>query len=171
MPVYCRRCAYIENFSVNGEVQKLELELQSIDDSGEQIKILENFLLDKLYKALPFCDYVEEALQIIDSNHGSISINKVIEKLRVSDRQFSRQFTKIVGISPKHYSKIVQLHYIINVMKLKKYTSLQDIAQSAEFYDLSHFTNVFKELTGFSPVEFINSDKHIALKYFDDLIN
>jgi len=161
----------LENFLDKEEVQKLEDELQLLDDSNEQIKILEKFLVEISYKALPFCDYIEEALQIIDSNHGSISMNKITENLRISERQFSRQFTKIVGISPKHYSKIVQLHYIINLMKLKEYTSLQDIANTAEFYDLSHFTNVFKELTGFNPLEFIHSDKHIALKYFDDLID
>ncbi|VAX16613.1 hypothetical protein MNBD_IGNAVI01-349, partial [hydrothermal vent metagenome] len=134
------------------------------------VKVLEKFLIELSYRALPFSDYVEEALQLINDHHGSISISNVIKKVRVSERQFSRQFSKIVGISPKHYSKIVQLHYIINLMNQKKYTSLQDIAHSAEFYDLSHFIHMFKELTGFSPIEFIKSDKHIALKYFNDLI-
>ena len=159
----------LSNFSDNTIIEHLEHELLKLDNSNEQIKVLEKFLIDLSYKALPFCDYVEEALQIINSKHGSVTMSNVIEKLRVSERQFSRQFSKIVGISPKHYSKMVQLHYIINLMNLKKYTSLQDIAHSAEFYDLSHFIHMFKELTGFSPVEFINSDKHIALKYFTDL--
>jgi len=160
----------LDSFFDDSRVELLEKELSSLQDPNEQIKVLEKFLIELSYKALPFCDYVEEALEIINTKHGSVAISSVIDKLRVSERQFSRQFSKIVGISPKHYSKMVQLHYIINLMNLKQYTSLQDIAHSAEFYDLSHLIHMFKELTGFSPVEFINSDKHIALKYFTDLI-
>ena len=55
-------------------------------------------------------------------------------------------------------------------MNLKTYKSIQDLAFQAEFYDLSHFTHRFKELTGFTPSEFIKSKKHIALKYFNDLL-
>ena len=160
----------LDNFFDDSRVEILEKELSSLQNPNEQIKSIEKFLIELSYRALPFNDYVEEALQIINDHHGSISISNVIKKVRVSERQFSRQFSKIVGVSPKHYSKIIQLHYIIKLMNLKKYTSLQDIAYSAELYDLPHFTHMFKELTGFAPLEFIHSDKHIALKYFGDLI-
>jgi len=159
----------LENFFDNGEVLTLENELQALDNSESQIKIIQEFLLELFYKALPSSDYVENSLKIIDDNHGHISIIELVKELRVSKRQFDRQFTKIVGVSPKRYSKILQLHYIINTMSQKKYSSIQDIANKSEFYDLSHFTHAFKELTGFSPVYFIKSNKHIALKYFRDL--
>lgn len=160
----------LENFVPIEAVHNLEHELQALNNSEEQVNIIQEFLLELFYKALPFCDYIENALGIINNQCGRITVNDIIEKLRISKRQLNRQFNKIVGISPKRYSKILQLHYIINTMGLKKYSSLQEIAYNSDFYDLSHFSHVFKELTGFSPIEFINSDKHIALKYFNDLI-
>ena len=43
---------------------------------------------------------------------------------------------------------------------------MQDIAYETEFYDPVHITHRFKELTNFTPYEFLNSDKHIALDFF-----
>ena len=93
----------------------------------------------------------------------------MIKEIGISERQFDRKFREVVGISPKCYSKILQLHFTINLMRSKNYSSIQEIAYQAEFYDIAHFTHRFKELTGFTPNEFIKSDKHIALKYFTDL--
>ena len=54
-------------------------------------------------------------------------------------------------------------------MHKKEYGSLQDISYQANYYDAPSFSRSFKELTGFSPTEFLESDDHIALKYFTDL--
>ena len=140
------------------------------DNIAQQIRLLEEFLLEKLYIALTFSDYIEKALQIIGEHNGSIHIIDLIKEVGISERQFDRKFREVVGTSPKCYSKILQLHYVINLMQSKNYASIQDIAYRAEFYDLAHFAHRFKEITGFTPIEFIKSDKHIALKYFTDLI-
>jgi AraC-like DNA-binding protein len=149
--------------------EQLEQELFESDNGEQQIKLLEEFLFERLDNALPFIDYIEKALQIIDEHNGSINISDLIKEIGISERQFDRKFQEVVGISPKCYSKILQLHFTINLMHSKNYTSIQEIAYQAEFYDLAHFTHRFKELTGFTPNEFIKSDKHIALKYFTDL--
>jgi len=56
-------------------------------------------------------------------------------------------------------------------MSLKNYTTFQDIAFFADYYDLPHFSRRFKELTGFNPTEFLNSNNHVAAKFFTDLIS
>jgi AraC-like DNA-binding protein len=40
-------------------------------------------------------------------------------------------------------------------MKAKKKISLTELALEAGYYDQSHFTNDFKEITGLSPKQFI----------------
>ena len=160
----------LSNFISSEMNKQLEQELLASDNIELRIKLLEEFLYEKLHSALPFSDYIEKALQIIEEYNGSIHISDLIKELGISERQFDRKFREVVGISPKCYSKILQLHYAINLMHSKKYASTQELAYQAEFYDLAHFTNRFKELTGFTPNEFIKSDKHIALKYFTDSI-
>lgn len=148
---------------------QLEPELKNLDDKFQQIKIIEEWLLEKSNKALSFCDYIDNAVKIMEEANGSINIAVLSDQIFKSERQFMRRFREIVGISPKHFSKIIQLHYVINLMHKKEYGSIQDLSYQANFYDAPSFSNKFKSLTGFSPSEFIESDDHIALKYFTDL--
>jgi len=150
--------------------EKLELELLECKKSNFMIKLIEEFLFNRIQCSLPFNDYIEKSLTIFEQNHGSVQIAVLAKKVGISERQFERKFSEVVGMSPKRYSKLLQLHYVINLMNLKQYGSIKNLAYQAEFYDLAHFTNRFKELTGFAPSEFIKSQKHIALKYFNDLI-
>lgn len=159
----------LNNFLDNENYKQLEFELLQSQNMSSQIEILEEFLIDKISTALPFIDYIEKALMIIEKQKGHINIRTLIDKLSIGIRQFDRKFLEVVGITPKSYSKIVQLHYVIKLMQSKRYNSLQDLSYQAEFYDHSHFANQFKELTGFTPNEFIKSNRHIALKYFTDL--
>ena len=159
----------LNNFLDNENYKQLEFELLQSQNMSSQIEILEEFLIDKISTALPFIDYIEKALMIIEKHKGHINITNVVDKLSIGIRQFDRKFLEVVGITPKSYSKIVQLHYVIKLMQSKRYNSLQDLSYQAEFYDHSHFANQFKELTGFTPNEFIKSNRHIALKYFTDL--
>ena len=121
------------------------------------------------YKALPFIDYIEESIKLIDKHFGNITVSDVVTKIRRGKRQFDRKFHDVVGVSPKYYAKIVQLYHVLNVICSKNYSSIQELAFKGEFYDLPHFVNAFKKLTGFTPSEFIKSDKHIALKYFNEI--
>ena len=149
----------------------LEKNLSNTETGDQQIAILEDFLFERSQLALPSNGYIENALQIMEKYNGSIQINELIKKVGIGERQFDRKFREIVGITPKCYSKILQLHYVIKLMNSKKYSSAKELAYQAEFYDLAHFANRFKELTGFTPNEFVKSDEHIALKYFTSHIN
>lgn len=160
----------LQKFISRKEYVILEQGLIGTDDIQKQINLLEEFLLDKRSRALPFCKYLEQSIQTIEENHGNVPIRSIAEKVDISERQLERQFLEVVGLKPKKYSQIIQLHYVINLMNTKDYKSFQDLAYAAEYYDLPHFSHRFKELTGLSPIEFVNSDKHLALKFFKDLL-
>jgi len=151
-------------------IENLTRKLQATDDPNTRIDIIQDFLIDLSYHALPFCDYMEKAIRILENNIGKNVIKDIALAVNKSERQLSRQFTRMVGLSPKQYSKILQLHYVINLMNIKEYSSLKEISYSANFYDQSHFDHRFKELVGITPNEFLISKEHNALKYFTDLV-
>lgn len=167
---YLNELVNLSHFKHNGTAGNLTKQLLASDNPDVQIDILQDYLLELSYHALPFCNYVEEAISIIESNIGKIFVKDIAEQINKSERQFSRQFIKIVGVSPKVYSKILQLHYVINLMNRKEISSLKEISYSANFYDQSHFDHRFKELLGIKPNEFLTSKEHNALKYFTDLV-
>jgi len=130
------------------------------------LTLIYNFIQELALRALPPIHYVEKALTLIESHNGAVSVKELLQQIYISERQFNRKFKEAVGVTPKCYAKIIQLHYIIYLMQRKDYDSIQTLAYQSGFYDLSHFDHRFKELTGLTPIEFINSDSHIALKYF-----
>ena len=158
----------ISNFILPDNYKQLEKDLHKFESVYDHTRILEDLLVEKSFSALPPLVYIDRAIKYIEKNFGNVCINDVIDLAAISKRQLDRKFLEVVGVTPKCYAKIIQLNYVIGLMASKKYDSIQDLAQSAEFYDLSHLAHRFKELTGFTPNEFLKSDQHIAMKYFND---
>ena len=152
------------------KVTELLKKLISNNNYRSRVRILQEFIISIRDKILTPVAYIEEALLIIDKSHGNISVHNICRKINISERQCSRKFIEIVGISPIQYIKIRQLHYIINWIQMNHYKSIKELAYDTGFYDPAHFNNSFKKLTGMSPGAFIKSDEHIALDYFSGSI-
>jgi AraC-like DNA-binding protein len=167
---YLNKLLNLSDFIPQKSVYNLSIQLHSTDDPDNHSEFIQEFLVEQSFQALPFCQYVEDAIEIIHTKMGKIMVKDIANSINKSERQFNRQFLKMVGISPKVYSKLVQLHYVINLMNLKEYSSIKEISYSAHFYDQSHFDRRFKELVGLTPSEFLVSKEHNALKYFTDLV-
>ncbi|MEJ2617118.1 MAG: helix-turn-helix transcriptional regulator, partial [Ignavibacteriaceae bacterium] len=150
------------------EVTELEKKISKTDNIDKQILLIENLLLSRISEAKIPNLYLEKSIDLIERNHGIIHIQNIVEQVEVCERQLNRKFKEVVGISPKKFSKILQLHYLIYLIQRKKYP-IQEIVFKGFFYDRPHFTHTFKELTGMTPGEFIDSSKHIAFEYFTSL--
>ena len=70
-------------------------------------------------------------------------------------------FKKIIGITPKFFSRIVRLKYIFESMKAEK-TSWVRLALQTGFFDQSHFIKNFKEFTGEEPSGYGFDEKSLA---------
>ena len=147
---------------------KLVFDLSAESNAEKSVDILQSFLVELSYKSLPKVDYVERGISHIEQAHGNISITNLAEKIGISKRQFDRKFHQMVGVSAKYYAKITQLNHVLNIICSRNYSSIQDLAFQGDFYDLPHFLRTFKKLTGLTPNEFIKSDRHIAMKYFNE---
>jgi len=144
--------------------------LEENNNYGSHIRKLSAFLEELKATALPPVEYIEKAIRLIDKSSGNVTVHSICEQINKSERQFNRRFSEIVGIPPIQYIKTRQLHFIINLIHLKQYKSIKELAYDTGFYDPAHFTNSFKRLTGMSPEVFIKSDAHVALDYFSELI-
>jgi AraC family transcriptional regulator len=101
-------------------------------------------------------DFVKSSL------HAEIHLSAMANEVHLSDFHFSRLFRNTFGISPYQYVLQVKVEYAKTL--LRHYPrSLSQIAHSLNFTDQSHFTNVFKKLTGICPSDFaMNRVKSVA---------
>jgi len=96
---------------------------------------------------------VRQMAQIADYIHQhlacDISVDDLASLLNLSSSQFSRLFKKTVGSSPYQYLQRKRIERAIDLMRGPN--PLAQIAQDVGFSSQSHFTEVFRAITGVTP--------------------
>ncbi|MEO8404867.1 MAG: AraC family transcriptional regulator [Chitinophagaceae bacterium] len=149
---------------VNNKKQKhLSEQLLNATSVHEQLKILSVYLVEQVKNNHQKTDDTTQfaLTQIIKSN-GSISLKELQQQLQLSERSLERKFNRSVGISPKLFSRICQFQQSMKQLRKSDYDKLSDIAYEHNYADQSHFIRVFKEFTGFSPIEFKKQSQEVV---------
>lgn len=134
----------------------LQEQLANATTVNEQIKILSFYLFDKQqsHSRQPD-DLTKFAISQLTHSKGNIPLKELQQQIQLSERSLERKFKDTVGISPKLFSRIIRFQETMNQMRSNKYDKLSDIAYENDYADQAHFIRVFKEFTGFTPLEFI----------------
>ena len=87
------------------------------------------------------------SLQYIAAGKGLHSIEKLVQYTGYTERHLDRKFNDNIGLSPKTYSSITQLHYFLGLLKnAAAGTSYTSLAYEAGYADQSHLIKAFKKL-------------------------
>lgn len=120
-----------------------------------KIKILSDYLIHQHQNnKTPADELVEYATAQILGSKGCIPLKELQQKLQLSERSLERKFNQVIGISPKLFSRISRFQESLYQLRAGKYDKLSDVAYENEYFDQSYFIRVFKEFTGFSPLQF-----------------
>ncbi|THU32973.1 AraC family transcriptional regulator [Niastella caeni] len=120
-----------------------------------RIKMLADFLLLQQQNNTRQTDEaVRYAIGLIVQSKGNLLLKELHKKLQLSERTLERRFNQAIGISPKLFSRICRFQETLHQLRSSSYDKLSDIAYENEYFDQSYFIRVFKEFTGFSPLEF-----------------
>jgi AraC-like DNA-binding protein len=90
----------------------------------------------------------------IESNGGDVPIAALRRETGLSKSRLTAAFRDQIGITPKLYARIVRFRGALAMVERGQGT-LTDVALSAGYYDQPHFNAEFRELTGWSPSEFL----------------
>ncbi|MEO9869338.1 DUF6597 domain-containing transcriptional factor [Ekhidna sp.] len=142
---YTDQVISLDHLTSVGELEKLKA-AYSIND---KVELAENWLLDHL-KDISEQTKIRKCISMIFDSHGMIEIEEISQKINLSTRQVERLFKKVVGLTPKFYSRIIRFNYIFEVMKEQKDSWVKTALQSG-YFDQSHFIKNFKEFTGEEP--------------------
>ncbi|WP_153039322.1 helix-turn-helix domain-containing protein, partial [Pseudovibrio axinellae] len=87
-----------------------------------------------------------------------IKLKHLIEELNIPERTFRSRFKKIVGVSPKYFSRITQFNYIVSIILSGEELPLSLLAAEAGFFDQAHFTKTVQEFVLSAPSGFLEGD-------------
>lgn len=141
---------------VESTAMKLFREFQQPDDlSGLMIESLAIelsilFFREKKRKNyIPF--FLKKVRKYVDTNiYHSLSLNELSKVAGVSPEHLIREFKKHHGITIGEYMRGKKIRTASDMLKHSK-KDISEIAFELGYADSSHFTRVFKKVTGFTP--------------------
>ena len=120
-----------------------------------RIDIISSFLYSVFQEKQKELDFtICKGIQTIITKKGQIIIKELCNELHLTERPFERRFFNAVGVTAKHFAKIIQFQQSLEQLTIKDYTKLTDIVYANGFADHSHFIKVFKAFTGKTPLAF-----------------
>ncbi|NNC35135.1 MAG: AraC family transcriptional regulator [Croceitalea sp.] len=134
------------------------------------IRLTENYLIANLLKNKIDLNYVNLAANLIRRSKG-VKVKDLSNRLNISKRQLEREFKEKIGISPKHYLRIIRINEVLRLLNKDQVIDLTSVAYHCGYYDQSHFINDFKRITGQKPTIFIKKRGQFicnpGLAYYD----
>jgi len=98
-------------------------------------------------------------LSIIAQTPETFQISQAAETIGMSRQRLAKRFTEVVGLSPKFYSRVVQINQVAELMLAGEHAKLAEIAQQAGFYDQSHLYKGMMQFFSEGPNAFLRG-KH-----------
>jgi len=99
-------------------------------------------------------EMVKNAQAYIESRvHEKISIENLSSRFAVSRRNFDRRFVKATGNTPIEYSQRVKIEAAKKALESSRKT-ITEIMYDVGYLDTKAFREVFKKITGISPVQY-----------------
>ncbi len=83
------------------------------------------------------------------------AMDRVADEQHVSRRQIERDFSRWLGVSPRHLSQVARVQGVAR--RAHAGASLADAAAEMGFADQSHMNRVVRQLTGVTPRQFVRS--------------
>ncbi|MBI1769592.1 MAG: helix-turn-helix domain-containing protein [Bacteroidetes bacterium] len=99
-------------------------------------------------------EMVKKAQTYIESNlHEKISVEHLSSRFSVGRRNFDRRFIKATGNTPVEYSQRVKIESAKKAFETSRKT-INEVMYEVGYSDVKAFREVFRKITGMSPVEY-----------------
>jgi AraC-like DNA-binding protein len=95
----------------------------------------------------------------IERREGAVAISELRERTGLSKTRLATAFREQIGVAPKQYARILRFRHALALVSSGE-GLLADVALAAGYYDQPHMNAEFRELSGFSPREFLAARRY-----------
>lgn len=143
------------NFDSKISLLKIYRELTINDEFSEtSLEILLQNLIQSPADGKIFPAWLKKIVELLNDRwNDEISLEDLAFAAEVHPKTISKYFPRFFGCTLGEYRRRIKIEKSFALIKSAKF-SLTDIAYQCNFYDQSHFTKTFKDLTGFLPKQF-----------------
>lgn len=146
---------------LGGYFSQLVRQLEAAGSTDKKCDALNTFFLsiagEKVHKETA----ADEAVTLILSSNGTVTVRELCRALSLSERQLERLFKQYVGLPPKFYARVIRFSQIFKHIQ-KGDPFWTNTVYRTGFYDQAHFIKNFKEFTGEEPSEYLFEELNIA---------
>lgn len=118
-------------------------------------------------KSVYLRDPIYHAVNKIINKKGIIHVRELASEFCMCERTLRRQFLLKVGLPPRAYAKIWQLHFAMELLKNNPGTKLPEIAFKAGYYDVAHLARDFRNKMFVPPSKFYRDINPMVQSYLD----
>lgn len=148
-------CVSLDALSDPG-LQELEQQLNDITDNRACVRLIEQFLLRRIYQ---LDEYRSKRINaVINSIHkGETDIQQLAQTACLGYKQFKRIFTDTIGANPKDFLQIMRFQKLHRLLQLHTGVTVEQLAHECNYYDKSHLIKEVKDFCGFTPGELLQT--------------
>ena len=132
--------------------------LHTASGSAGFASVVQRFLLDRLAEHYMDDVALDEAVKLIRSTGGQLSIEEVGECVGLSRKQLERKFVSTVGTTPKTFARISRFLNICRHLDRYRGSTLTRLGHECGYFDQAHFIREFNAFTGFTPKAFFEKN-------------
>lgn len=101
-------------------------------------------------------DRCEEAVAMLEADPAR-PISEVAATLGLSHGHLDREFTRIVGLSPRSLARIVRMRQLLTELDVLRPIDWAELAVGGGWYDQAHLIRDFKHYTGSTPSRYVRA--------------
>lgn len=162
-PVGCQAALGVLPRSVRGHVIDLErrwphaggvrARLTGVDGPEEALAVLDD-LLESTRTEVPGLERIARAVARLEQE-PTLAIGDLAAELRISHGHLDREFTRIVGLSPRVLARILRMRRLLDGVDQAGGPSWSARAADLGWHDQAHLTRDFKRHTGVTPTAYL----------------
>jgi AraC-like DNA-binding protein len=170
-PVGCAAALGIEPSSIAGRVvdlvsawpaaRALRAELEALQDPDAMLAHTEACLHGELELAIPGLERCERAVAMLDADPAR-SIADIAAELGLSHGHLDREFTRIVGLSPRRLARLLRVERLLAAVDPAAGVRWADLAAELGWTDQSHMIRDVKRHTGSTPSAYLRARQWYA---------